>query len=145
MAQLFDVVYTPVQVAGYPEPYTTVMARRLGAIDRMHAILWWLRTELGVVIDPVTMFDNPAYDLNGYGDYKIACGCELRVRFRMHTLGRFERMRRGVEAIPVVDVSAEPCELHDVHGDPREGRNWNGFLRAWKHDPKLPDSFKQGE
>lgn len=148
MTQSFDIVYRPVQIAGYPEPDTTMMARRIEAIDRMHAILWWLRKELGVAIDPVTMFDDPSYDLNRFGDYEIECGCNVRMRFTMHELGRLDRLRRGVAAIPVVDISCEPCKRHgdDVTGyDPRQRRDWNGMLRAWKHDPKLPDNFKQGE
>jgi hypothetical protein len=37
MPQSFDVVYTPVQIVGYPEPHLTVMARRVEAINRVRA------------------------------------------------------------------------------------------------------------
>ena len=65
--QCFDIVYRSVQVIGYSTPDTYVMKRRVEAIDRTHALLWWIRNELGLNLDPVEMFD----------DYKPECGCEF--------------------------------------------------------------------
>jgi hypothetical protein len=148
MPQLFDVVYTPVQILGFPEPNTTVMARRVEAIDRVHAILWWLRSELGIVIDPVTMFSDAGRDLSGYVPHSLDCGCEIHLHISMHELNRWERMKRGVPAVPIAEVEAEPCPAHGddlASYDSRVRRDWNGAFRAWKHDPKLPDTFRQGE
>ena len=138
MNQAFDVVYTPVWVVGFPEPPSAVLARRVEALDRAHAILWWLRTELDIVIDPVTMFDKSMGDLNGLRTYSPSCGCEVHLSFRMHQLSRLQRMRRAVPAIPIAEIGCSPCEVHEAT------RSWNGMLRAWVHNPKLSDEFTQG-
>jgi hypothetical protein len=141
VAQQFDVVYRPVQVLGYPEPDTTVIARRVEAIDRTHAILWWIRNELQLTIDPVDMFDAPY-------NYGAACSCNFFILFEMQELGRIARLRTGEPAVPTVHIECDPCELHsDGSGrdeDAPNTRDWNGMFAAWKHDPKRSKTFKQG-
>ena len=138
VAQSFDIIYRPVQILGYPEPDTTVMARRVEAIDRTHALLWWIRNELGLKVDPVEMFDQPY-------ESEADCGCDIHLSFEMHQLGRIARIRRGEQAVPTADIECEPCDLHaEAVGrrSPHEHRDWNGALAAWKHDPKRPDTSR---
>jgi hypothetical protein len=138
--QCFDIVYRPVQVIGYPTPGTYVMQRRVEAIDRTHALLWWIRNELGLNLDPVEMFDAPS-------EYKPECGCECFISFDMQRLGLITRLRTAEQAVPTAEIECAPCELHteqpDAYGDPRKSRDWNGTFAAWKHDPKRPDTFKR--
>jgi hypothetical protein len=139
MPQAFDVVYSPIHLVGFPEPDSTLLTRRVEAIDRAHALLWYLRSELGIVVDPVTMFDKSQGE-NGFKTYELDCGCGLRMRFNMHELKWLERRRLGVPAIPYAEVETEPCADHEED----DHRAWNGILRAWKHSPKLPKTFTQG-
>jgi hypothetical protein len=138
--QLFDIVYRPIQVLGYPTPDTYVMQRRVEAIDRTHALLWWIRHELGLNVDPVEMFDQSR-------EYKPECGCEFYISFDMERLGLITRLRTAEQAVPTAEIECKPCELHaeqpDAYGDPRKSRDWNGTFAAWKHDPKRPGSFKR--
>jgi hypothetical protein len=126
----FDLIYAPYVLAGYPSP-AEVLARDVPAIDRLHALLWWLRTELGITLDPVTMFDHMG---DGSTTHTLDCGCEVDVEIVMRELGRLERWDRGEATLPTFEVEAEPCPTHPDH-------DWSGIFAAWKHDPTRPDTF----
>jgi len=134
--QRFDIIYIPVSLG--PAPTCHVLARGVEAIDRTHALLWWLRNELGVQVDPVSMFDKPI-------DETLDCGCELYLSFRMEQVGRMTALLIGTRAAAVADIECRPCDQHtrtDWQAPQRASRDWNGTVAAWKHKPGRPESFE---
>jgi len=134
--EAFDIIYSPLARPGQ-KLTCHVMAREVEAIDRTHAILWWLRREFGLVVDPVEMFDQPH-------EHTADCGCDLFVQFEMKSLGGIARLRTGESAAATADVECAPCADHGEKGDPapQTHREWNGTFAAWDSDAERPDQFK---
>lgn len=135
MPQKFDIVYAPTVLA--PPVNCHVMVRDVEALDRAHALLWWIRTELGLKVDPVEMFDEPYR-------HEPECGCEFFIEFDMERLGRIARLRAGESAVPTAEIECEPCDQHaadDFNAPESSHREWNGTFAAWVSDAKRPDTF----
>jgi len=122
---LFDIIYAPVTLA--PPHRVQAVARNVAALDRVHALLWYLKDEYGLSLDPVTLFD-----LTNLDEHQGACGCELRLTVQMAKVAPLKRLRSGEKAAPIIDIGSDPCKKHT---------RLNGTLAAWKSDPRRPDTF----
>src|SRR5262249_8510820 len=129
IADSYDIVYTP----NVLNPSSRVVRRGVTAIDRTHALLSWVRTELGEEIDPVEMFEAD-------WEFKRPCGCAYEMRFEFMRRGRMARLTNA-PMVPGAWIECEPCKKHeDVHPfDAPTGGYWDGLVTALGHDPRRPD------
>ena len=134
MSQTFDIIYMPIALLGQKTD-CFVMARGVEAIDRTHALLWWVRRDVGLTVDPVEMYEQPY-------EHIADCGCSFYVSFETERLGSLARLRTGETAVPVANIECEPCDEHAEELDaPQTHHDWNGTFAAWSSDPKRADAF----
>jgi hypothetical protein len=135
MAAKFDILYAPAALVGDRLRVYT-MAREVEAIDRPHALLWWLRHELGLTVDLVEMSEEPF-------DYTASCDCDFFFIFGVDEQPK-RLLRRMPEPALGVHIESTPCEVHEeksVLDPPQKHRHWNGEFVAWPHDPKREDEY----
>lgn len=136
MDERFDIIYAPASFG--PQLNGYVMARGVEAVDRTHALFRWLRDELGISVDPATMYDEPI-------EQTLDCGCEIWMDFVLEKIGALASLRLGTRSAVAANIECDPCEEHlpdDPAAPPQAGRDWNGRVSAWKHKPRRPDSFQ---